>query len=108
VPKKCNQPTLVQKPFKYPCDGGLYFTREKNIQVLLSGFLTKKNDVIVGRIVNDITEKPNYFNLNGKCGEFRHGGKFNMCNPDNDLISTSHCCFLDASQRMINLCGIVA
>lgn len=40
MPKKCQQPTLVQKPFKYPCDGALYFTKKNHFQV----FITDSND----------------------------------------------------------------
>lgn len=41
------QPTLVQKPFEYPCDGALYFTKKHHYHILdlfsKNGFLEGSN-----------------------------------------------------------------
>jgi len=44
------QSTLVQKPFKYPCDGALYFTKSHKHQVKITGFLYSDDKKIIGLI----------------------------------------------------------
>jgi len=44
------QLTLIQKPFKYPCNGALYFTKTYKHQVKISGFFGYDNKIIIGNI----------------------------------------------------------
>jgi len=56
--KSVKHPTLVQKPFQYPCDGALYFTKTCKHQAIISGFFGSDNKKIIG-IVDGI--RNNYF-----------------------------------------------
>jgi hypothetical protein len=44
------QPTLVQKPFKYPCDGALYFTKTHRSQVKVAVFFGSNDKRVTGVI----------------------------------------------------------
>ncbi len=48
--QKPRQPTLAQKPFQYPCNGALYFTKTKKHQVKITGFFGSDNEKITGFI----------------------------------------------------------
>jgi hypothetical protein len=75
VPMK---PTLVQKPFQYPCEGALYFTQKDRVQVFLTGFLNHHEKQVVGKLPNDKSGKFSFFDV--KTGAVITG------NTDNDLI----------------------
>jgi hypothetical protein len=78
VPLKPLTPTLVQKPFQYPCDGALYFTAKDRAQVFLTGFLNHHEKQVVGKLSNDKAGKFSFFDA--KTGAATIG------NTDNDLI----------------------
>jgi len=92
IPKKCKQPTLVQKPFQYPCDGALYFTKKDRAQVYVEAGLLSKNNTMQGGIdkvlalsgifANGIKLRSNQ---DGKNIEY-DGGNYVFGNPDFDLI----------------------
>jgi len=61
------KPTLVQKPFKYPCEGALYFTRESREQVFLTGYLNHHEKQVVGKLSTDRAGKFMLFNAADGC-----------------------------------------
>lgn len=71
-------PTLVQKPFQYPCDGALYFTNKNREQVFLSGFLNSEKKRVVGKLPKDKAGSWTFFDA--QAGSSLEG------NADNDLI----------------------
>jgi len=92
--KSVKQPALVQKPFQYPCDGALYFTKKDRTQVYVyDGLVPRRATMDVG--IDSICMCNSWFlgnasvqiivNQEGKHIEY-YDGNYVFGNPDNDLI----------------------
>jgi hypothetical protein len=78
-------PTLIQKPFQYPCDGARYFTRKEGYQI---GCFYRRGDTIEGgnqlvRTNAELTTGGFFGNWDIKTGVYVGDGDGN---PDYDLI----------------------
>lgn len=81
--QKSKQPTLVQKPFKYPCDGARYFTRKHGYQI---GVMEHYAEFLHGSnyLVRTDAEKTSFYGRWNLDGEFVSDNRAR--NPDFDLI----------------------